>query len=524
MTEPIFDRPLSVELLQWLARASLRQPDILSMAIRLWGMLRSLYGGTGDGLYVQALGDRFGYPQWRDGFFLDAKTHHRGDAIPQLHHHDCPCGKTITDWLFDPHSGMTRSQWQADFDRHYSLCAAGHHRLLNPTAWVYDPACGQTEAQWRKSLQKRYKLTRPELDKFARTVRHPQRERHKNRPFAVSRKSLKKDLNTLVELGWLTVDTENNPDSKGEKYRKVDRFPTLAVSGRQSIDIRETTGLTGEFVQSDLVEFFENFAQPINNVQRFFLHVEYIIPSQLYGRVNRLQTKLKHLWSQTPVPPIRLVYRSAKQYQEEFECRVYPVCICYYQRAPYLFAYGETPRPNSPEESTIGWYDYRLDRIQSLEGISWQDENIPIALKPFKTTPKQPDEVFECMNKAMGFEFYQPYQEMLVWFDPYFYGNYIEGTERASAFKKLSHRQAVKWATTAARNEERSQKEKQALQALLKSRSASDFYYLIKYRVRDNNVIMRLRAWGGNVEVLYPLELRERMRSDLEKLWKRYSE
>jgi len=520
MTEPIF--ALSVELLQWLARASLRQPDILSMSIRLWGILRSLYGGIDDQLYIQDLGDRFSYPKWREGFFLDTNNHHRGDAIPQLHHPDCPCAKTLTDWLFDPDSGMSESQWQDDFNRHYSLSAAGRDRLLNPTAWVYDPTCGQTENQWRKNLQQRYHLTEKEIDKLARTVSHPERERHKNRPFAVSRKSLKKDMNTLVELGWLAIEPENKTQNNGEKYRKVDRFPSLPMSSSKSLEIPETRGLTGEFVQSDLADFFENFAQPINNIQRFFLHVEYIIPSQLYSRVNTLQTQLKHLWSQTPVPPIRLIYRSAKQFQEEFECRVYPVCICYYKRAPYLFAYGEIPQQNSQREFPIGWYDYRLDRIQSLEAITWQDKGLPIELKPWQSTPKQPNEVFDRMKEAMGFEFYQPYREMLVWFDPYFYGNYIEGTERASTFKQLSHSQALKWVATTVKRNGLSGEEHQILKGLLESRSPANFY-LIKYRVEDNNVIMRLRAWGPKVEVLYPLELRERMRSDLQELWQRYN-
>lgn len=523
MTEPIFDRPLSVELLQWLARASLRQPDILSMSIRLWGILRSLYGGIDDQLYIKDLGDRFSYPQWRDGFFLDTNNHHCGDAIPQLHHANCPCAKTLTDWLFDPNTGMSPSQWEADFNRHYSLSAAGRDRLLNPTTWVYDPACGQTQAQWRKSLQERYHLTEKELNKLARTVRHPERERHKNRPFAVSRKSLKKDMNTLVELGWLAIEPGNKSQNNGEKYRKVKQFPSLAISGRESIEMQKTTSLTGEFVPSDLADFFENFAQPINNIQRFFLHVEYIIPSQLYSRVNTLQTQLKQLWSQTPVPPIRVIYRSAKQFQDEFECRVYPVCICYYKRAPYLFAYGEIPQQNAQEKSPIGWYDYRLDRIQSLEAITWQDKGLPIELKPWQTTPKQPDEVFDRMKEAMGFEFYQSYREMLVWFDPYFYGNYIEGTERASAFQKLSLDGAIQWVATAAKRDKLSEKEKQTLRALLKSRSPAHFY-LIKYRVKDNNVIMRLRAWGPKVEVLYPFDLRDRMRSDLQELWQRYAD
>ncbi|MBE9176702.1 TIGR03985 family CRISPR-associated protein, partial [Synechocystis salina LEGE 06155] len=39
-------------------------------------------------------------------------------------------------------------------------------------------------------------------------------------------------------------------------------------------------------------------------------------------------------------------------------------------------------------------------------------------------------------------------------------------------------------------------------------------YYRMDYRVDDNNVIMRLRAWGPNVEVLFPLQLRQRMADD----------
>ncbi|HIK29868.1 MAG TPA: TIGR03985 family CRISPR-associated protein [Oscillatoriales cyanobacterium M59_W2019_021] len=512
MTEPIFERPLSVELLQWLARASLRQPDILSMAIRLWGILRSLYGGVDDPLYLENLGDRFGYPQWRDGFFPDANTHHRGDAIPEIHHPDCPCTQTITDWLFDPVTGMTPDQWQESFDRHYRVSRAEMDRILYPAEWVYNPASGRTPLQWRNKLKQRYKLSAKDFKPLGRMVRYPERELHKNRPFAASRKTLKKDLKILVELGWLTVETE------GEKYRKVARFPTLAISDRHAIEIRDNSGLTGEFVQSDLADFFEHFAQPINHVQRFFLHVEYIIPNQLYSQVYALQTQLKRIWSQTPVPPIRLIYRSAKQFQDEFECRVYPVCICYYKRAPYLFAYGRIPR----DDGEIGWYDYRLDRIQSVAEMTWQDDDLPLELKPWQTAPKPPQEVFDLMNEAMGFEFYQPYREMLVWFDPYFYGNYIEGTERASNFKKFSHSQALKWAATTAKRDRLTGEEKQNLQSLLQSRLPSDSYYLIKYRIGDNNVIMRLRAWGANVEVLFPSDLRDKMRSDLEKLWKRY--
>ncbi|NEO41129.1 MAG: TIGR03985 family CRISPR-associated protein [Moorea sp. SIOASIH] len=47
-------------------------------------------------------------------------------------------------------------------------------------------------------------------------------------------------------------------------------------------------------------------------------------------------------------------------------------------------------------------------------------------------------------------------------------------------------------------------------------------YYTLRYRQNDNNVIMRLRAWGSKVEVLFPRELRQSMKQDIEQTWQLY--
>ena len=49
-----------------------------------------------------------------------------------------------------------------------------------------------------------------------------------------------------------------------------------------------------------------------------------------------------------------------------------------------------------------------------------------------------------------------------------------------------------------------------------------DGYYTLKYRKNENSVIMRLRAWCPNVEVLLPWDLRQRMKEDMQKTWKLY--
>ncbi|NES67198.1 MAG: TIGR03985 family CRISPR-associated protein [Okeania sp. SIO2D1] len=79
--------------------------------------------------------------------------------------------------------------------------------------------------------------------------------------------------------------------------------------------------------------------------------------------------KLKEIWHSQPIPPIKITYVSARNFQDrqddEEDYIVYPVCLYYSQRAPYLFAYGQTLKDYSG--TRIDWYDYRLDRIKSLE-------------------------------------------------------------------------------------------------------------------------------------------------------------
>ncbi|MEL7246640.1 MAG: TIGR03985 family CRISPR-associated protein, partial [Cyanobacteria bacterium J06573_2] len=49
-----------------------------------------------------------------------------------------------------------------------------------------------------------------------------------------------------------------------------------------------------------------------------------------------------------------------------------------------------------------------------------------------------------------------------------------------------------------------------------------DAYYTVKYRDNDNNIVMRLLAWGANVEVLLPMELRERIARSIRQTYQFY--
>jgi hypothetical protein len=86
----------------------------------------------------------------------------------------------------------------------------------------------------------------------------------------------------------------------------------------------------------------QNHYQEINGIQRFFLQLDYVIPRNILDLVDDWQYELRQLWTKIPVPPIKLIYDSAR-IRDIVNCIVYPVCIYYMQRAVYLCAYGESP-------------------------------------------------------------------------------------------------------------------------------------------------------------------------------------
>ncbi|PMB43047.1 TIGR03985 family CRISPR-associated protein, partial [Fischerella thermalis CCMEE 5319] len=112
MLELVFRDIPNVELLQWLARGSLKQN--LQRAVRLWVWLSSLYGEN-----RLALNDGFTYAQWRDVFFIS--THPRGETVPKLHDENCPCAKTTAQWLFDPKIGISEIEWKKSVLSHAGI-------------------------------------------------------------------------------------------------------------------------------------------------------------------------------------------------------------------------------------------------------------------------------------------------------------------------------------------------------------------------------------------------------------------
>jgi hypothetical protein len=93
----VFNYPPTVEVLKLLTPGSLKQN--LAKAVRLWVILRSIYGDDADEIKLD-LEEEFTFLQWRDLFFIDAVKQHTRDKIPSFHHQECRCAKKLAQWLF----------------------------------------------------------------------------------------------------------------------------------------------------------------------------------------------------------------------------------------------------------------------------------------------------------------------------------------------------------------------------------------------------------------------------------------
>jgi CRISPR-associated protein (TIGR03985 family) len=500
----VFNYSPTVEVLKLLTPGSLKQN--LAKAVRLWVILRSIYGDDADEVKLD-LEEEFTFLQWRDLFFIDAVKQHTRDKIPSFHHQECGCAKKLAQWLFASNLSVEKSKWYWSFKQYYSIPDDQLDNLLL-TGTINNI----------KNSQQEQNLVDTNNQK---KTHHFSKSLSDGRLFAVTSRNLKDhDFHSLVNLGWLKVRKVNTQDI----YFKVDKFPDFFISSSEDAEKIQSQQFTNE----DLSASNDLLSQPINGIQRFFIHAEYIIHNQIIDRVELLQQQLKNIWAQDKIPFVQLTYRSAKLFQDTVDCIVYPVCIYYYQRAPYLFAYGQIPQSDGENSwNQINWYDYRLDKIMKLDELPKALENVDNYLnipkhfidKCWGKYPPNPDDIKNKMSDAWGFDIYKPQELLVLRFDRYFYDNYIMRTEREKMFKEIEHSQVKKLVQSYTPTASTEQKK---LLSIVQSRSPNDIYRQVNYRVNDNNIVMRLRAWGPNVEVILPWDLRQRMKQEMEATYKLY--
>jgi CRISPR-associated protein (TIGR03985 family) len=468
----IWQEPASVALLQWLTRGTLKQN--LLQGVRLWVWLHFLYGDAGDALEI---GQSFTYAQWRDAFFHP--SHPTSEQRPTLHHPDCPCAKFTATWLW---GGLTLTQ--PAWDRQQRLADAQIQDNLEQFTTALT-AHGQLPADLTNLL-------------------------FRQRPFAMTRRTLYGDLRRLTDMSWLR--------QQGQQFYKVDHWPDSPSSSGATPEQSWVNAERLSFLtQPDLAAIAANFAPLHQGERRFFVHVDYVISRQQLDRVDDWQALLGELWQQSPVPPVRLRYLGAGQ-TTALDLVVFPVCIYYYRRGPYLCAFGQVPPdPKAPQpEATLGWRNYRLDRIQALQALDWAnpDGSIPPALQHryHHHTLPSPDDIAIAMAQAWGFDYYQPAQLLLLRFDQTWNQRYIRDTLRHITFQPVSYGRAK-----ALIQQHTNGPDQQHLLNIWQARSPDDAYYTATYRTHDPNISQRLRAWRPHVEILLPPTLRQQFATEVKR-------
>ncbi|MBD2359521.1 TIGR03985 family CRISPR-associated protein [Tolypothrix sp. FACHB-123] len=477
-------------ILQRLVDGSLNQSQNLITAMRRWILINWFYGEASKNLEC----DRYHgitFNEWSEYFFnqdllqLQAsfKSGHplgrlleKNDEIFKSHHPLCPCYKTTVDWL-----------------RFYNI----------------------NVDDWLEELQKNIYISQQTVNKVIR-----------DRLFAKVRKSLQADINALIAKECLKYETSLFP--RQNIIYRVDKLPdwlasTVAkkpINSHGSFPGLNSTEMADLAQALDMLSFLDPKLAPIADkisgevygTRRIFLHVDYILSQENQLNIDNLQEQLQENWQSREIKPIFLNYASARCGDKQ--CLVYPVCIYYLQRAKYLCGYGLNP------QGDVNWYIYRLERIKSFTFVDWSNPIIPPQLlsQYLNNQLPEPHDVEKQISNAWGFEINKPPCLMLLRFNRDYHQRYIHNTFRHDTFTRIKSPtkllQIINHYTS-------NPKEAKLLNNIIK-KYPDDAYYSVIYRAHDNNIIMRLLAWGGNVEVLLPMELRKHIANNIRQAYTFY--
>jgi CRISPR-associated protein (TIGR03985 family) len=376
---------------------------------------------------------------------------------------------TYPEWR-DAFFTHTHPRTDADPSGHDPQCRCA----IALSTWLFENALNLNRSHWIQDLQQR----RCCPDNLTQQLKMPL--------FAVTRRTLVEDFKGLVQCQFL--------QQEGKRYRRVDCISTTAPP---------LSNTSSAIVHADLAAIAENLTQQLNGYQRFFLHVDYVVPLSAVDQVDEWQARLKEIWEANVIVPIQLQYQSSRRQQQETWI-VYPVCIYYVQRAIYLCAWGVVS-----ESGQIVWHNFRLDNIQDLFPLKWETGSIPKGLREAKRQEQlpTPDEIQAQMAEAWGFDFYQPAQRMVLRFERWFDRGYVRNTIRHETFQPVSYKAVQDLIAKEAKNST----QRQELLEHLSQRSPQDAYYQVDYRHNDPNVLLRLRAWRPKLEVFLPWTLRQQM-------------
>lgn len=469
----MFTYPPSPGVLQWLSGGQFASR--LLRSLRLWWLLNRLYGAECH--WAAELPQPFRYGDLRDRLFAPSHSSTEADSVAAVvaacRGTDCVCQRSLRSFLI--HTSLSQSLPE----------------------WIHETAqrTGLTPATIEACLDQA--------------------------PFAVTHRSLRQDLALLVNQGWLTqvphrgygcLPASQWPQPPADAVPTLDWMDLSPAQTWQLLHILESVA----FVQPNLDVVINTLWERVGQLhsstakqnpslsRRIFLHLDYILSPQAQETVDDLQQQIESLW-QTPDGGVIQFETWVAKEQRLARVTVYPVCLHYARRAKYLSAYGLDPF------GQVAWHNYRLDRIRSnrLRVLPWGDPEVPAILKQQRKTGTlpTPEWIEQQLEEAWGFNFYLPKALLILRFPSVFAKDYVEDTVRHATFRKIPYADLLSLVAQQIIDGQ----ERRAVLEILRRRSPDDAYYQAWVRVGDVNVIMRLRDWRPQGEVIAPLSLRQQM-------------
>ncbi len=467
------------EVLHRLARG--RLADRLQRSVRLWVLLHQFYGHTD---WVHRLPQPFRYRDVRDRLF--ASTHGRSEtaSVSTLTAQcdlTCWCQRSLETWLEESTPSISVTSWQQEVIKLTDIAPELLSNLLEQC------------------------------------------------PFATVHRSIRDDLVYLADMGWLTNEGQGRFRclALSETPQDWPKLPEQPLTPLGSLSVAQTWEVLRSlesisFVRPDLEVIIQSLwkqliTHPRETItepeQRIFIHLDYILPETIQEQVDTLQEQVERLWREGGGVVqfdywLRVAQSAEQPLLRKIPTTVYPVCLHYARRAKYLSAYGYDPA------NVLGWHNYRLDRIASsrVTPLAWDDPRVPEALATMRRAGRLPvaQEVSTALEEAWGFNFYLPRQLLIIRFPAAFAQWYVNQTHRHPTFQPVTYEELPALVKCEIKDPEAKEK---VLQVLAKGAS-TDVYYRAWIRLGDINIVMRLRDWRPNGEVIAPLELRQQMKRE----------
>lgn len=364
-------------------------------------------------------------------------------------------------------------------------------------------------------------------------------------------KTFRNDFKDLVKYGFL-IKYED------KKYK----FSKLSIDQiKNKLNIIKKSSDLFEDLETNILDLtLRTTLDTFKNNERFFIKFQHILNQEDTAKVGNIIDELRQIWEKEN-QLIFIKYQSSSQ-KKQVDLIIYPITLFYNQRAIYLAGYGPTPY----DEKQCNYYNYRLDRFcphldnKYIYPIIWDedqfyqwkdqidhDDKLPcILLKLFddKINIEQwkQDHIYQQLSQALGVDTEKTIKTMLLRFPHDFHQGYIKGSQRHETFKQIEYENnndnfltELKCILTKEKKSRNSQTEitenDEKLIRKTLEKYPQDAYYTMNYRHGEeggynveSDVVMRLRAWCPNVEVLLPNDLRKRMREDMQKTWELYQD